>query len=116
MVTDMFHLHKRRMAGAIASRQIADPIASLLHHETFGKVVEGGAAAIGDDEGGRDLDTPAVFPDTGNAVKGHVGLEHGLVAGAQACRVLAPIWRGGQAEGVADAAFLADSVLGDDMP
>src|SRR5258707_11926396 len=41
---------------------------------------------------------------------------HGMCAGAQACVVLAPIWRVGKAEGVADAAFLADAVLGGDMP
>src|SRR5882724_8700743 len=85
-----------------------------LDDETLGKIVESGAAVLGHDEGGRDLDAPARFPDAGNAMKGHVRLEHGLVAGPQARRVLAPIGRVGEAEGIADAAFLADAVFADD--
>src|SRR5690242_2787921 len=86
---------------------------SRLDDELFGEIVEGPPAGLGDEEGRRDLEAPALLPDAGNAVEGHAGLQHRLVAGAQARRVLAPIRRVCQAEGIADAALLLDAMLGD---
>ena len=64
-----------------------------LHHQFARIAGEGLGAIVGHLEAFADFDAPAVAPDAGDAVQGHARLEHGLVAGAQADRVLAPVGR-----------------------
>src|SRR5262249_59965278 len=52
-------------------------------------------------------------PDAGNAVEGHVRLQHGVVAGAQTCRVLPPVRRVADADRVADPGIFDDAVARD---
>src|SRR5262245_44314143 len=77
-------------------------------------VAEELSARLGHAEAFADLDAPVVHPDAGDTVERHVRLQHRLVAGAKAGRVLAPIRRVIAADGIADARVLHDPMPGDD--
>src|SRR3954447_20944514 len=72
-------------------------------------------ALIGHQNGLADLDAPAVHPHAQDGMDDIARLKHRLVAGPQADRVLAPIRRIGDADGVADARFLLQPVTLDDL-
>src|SRR5262249_29058105 len=100
---------------ALSTRPLCVSAVNLAFYEQLTwHAAERLGALLGHPEAFADLDAPVGHPDRGDAVEGHIGLQHGLVAGAQAGGVLAPIRRIVAADGVADARFLLDAVPADD--
>src|SRR5262245_25166760 len=81
-----------------------------LHEDLARETGERLAAACGHQDGLADLDAPALHPHAEYRMEHVAAREHCLVALAQADRVLAPIRRIGEADGIADARFLPEPV------
>src|SRR5215510_14752762 len=77
-------------------------------------VAEAIASGVRHGERLRDRNAPFLQPNAGLDVEAHARLQNRLIAGTQADRALAPIRRIGQADRIADAAFLLESVAAQD--